>query len=42
MARPKGAKNRRTLLREAEEAIGRTRDPNQVVDTLHIIEEAAT
>jgi hypothetical protein len=35
-------KNRRTLLREAEEALGRTRDPNEVVDMLHVIEESAT
>jgi hypothetical protein len=42
MARPKGAKNRRTLLREAEEALGRTHDPNEVVDMLLIIEKAAT
>ena len=42
MGRPTGAKNRRTLLREAEEALGRTRDPNEVVDMLHVIEESAT
>jgi hypothetical protein len=42
MGRPTGAKNRRTLLREAEEALGRTRDPNEVVDMLHVIEKAAT
>jgi hypothetical protein len=30
------------LLREAEEALGRTRDPNEVVDMLHVIEESAT
>jgi len=35
-------RNRRTLLREAEEALGRTRDPNEVVDMLHVIEESAT
>jgi hypothetical protein len=42
VGRPKGAKNRRTLLREAEEALGRGRDPNEIVDMLHVIEEAAT
>lgn len=42
MGRPKGAKNRRTLLREAEDALGRRRDPNEIVDMLHVIEEAAT
>ena len=42
MGRPKGAKNRRTLLREAEEALGRRRDPNEIVDMLHVIEKAAT
>ena len=42
MGRPKGAKNRRTLLREAEEALGRGRDPNEIVDMLHVIERAAT
>jgi hypothetical protein len=35
-------RNKRTLLREAEEALGRTRDPNEVVDMLHVIEESAT
>jgi hypothetical protein len=42
MGRPRGARNRRTLLREAEEALGRTRDPNEVVDMLHVIEKAAS
>jgi hypothetical protein len=42
VGRPKGAKNRRTLLREAEEALGRRRDPNEIADMLHVIEEAAT
>jgi hypothetical protein len=42
MGRPTGAKNRRTLVREAEEALGRTRDPNEVVDMLHVIEQVAT
>jgi hypothetical protein len=36
------SRRKRTLLREAEEALGRTRDPNEVVDVLHVIEEAAT
>jgi hypothetical protein len=42
VGRPRGARNRRTLLREAEEALGRTRDPNEVVDMLHVIEKAAS
>jgi hypothetical protein len=42
MGRPKGSRNKRTLLREAEEALGRTRDPNEVVDMLHVIEKAAS
>ena len=36
------SRNKRTLLREAEEALGRTRDPNEVVDMLHVIEKAAS
>jgi hypothetical protein len=32
----------RTLLREAEEALGRRRDPNEIVDMLHVIEKAAS
>jgi hypothetical protein len=35
MARPKGSKNRRTMLREAEEAMGR---PEQFVDSLQVLE----
>jgi hypothetical protein len=42
MGRPKGSRNKRTLLREAEEALGRTRDPNEIVDMLHVIEKAAS
>jgi hypothetical protein len=42
MSRPKGSKNKRTLLREAEEALGRARDPNEIVDMLHVIEKAAS
>jgi hypothetical protein len=40
--RPKGSRNKRTLLREAEEALGRTRDPNKIVDMLLVIEKAAS
>jgi hypothetical protein len=39
---PKGAKNRRTLLREAEERLKRTHDPMEIVDMLHILEASAT
>ena len=42
MGRPKGSRNKRTLLRQAEEALGRTRDPNEIVDMLHVIEKAAS
>jgi hypothetical protein len=35
MARPKGSKNRRTMLREAEEAMGR---PEEFVDSLQVLE----
>ena len=34
--------NRRTLLREAEERLKRTRDPMEIVDMLHILEASAT
>ena len=34
-------KNRRTLLREAEERLKRTRDPTEIVDMLHILEASA-
>jgi hypothetical protein len=37
-----GLTDSRTLLREAEEALGRARDPNEVMDMLRIIEESAT
>jgi hypothetical protein len=30
------------MLREAEETLGRTRDPNEIVDMLHVIERAAS
>jgi HEAT repeat protein len=42
MGRPKGSRNKRTLLRQAEEALARTRDPNEIVDMLHVIETAAS
>jgi hypothetical protein len=35
MARPKGSKNRRTVLREAEEAMGK---PEEFVDSMHVLE----
>jgi hypothetical protein len=35
MARPKGSKNRRTILREAEEGMGR---PEEFVDCMHVLE----
>jgi hypothetical protein len=35
-------RNKRTLVREAEEALGRTRDPNEIVDMLHVIETPAS
>jgi hypothetical protein len=35
MARPKGSKNRRTMLREAEEAMGR---PEGFVDSMQVLE----
>jgi hypothetical protein len=36
MGRPKGSKNRRTLIREAEEALGQGKPD---LDSLHILEE---
>ena len=36
--RPKGAKNRRLLLREAEEALGKARTGEAMVGPLHVIE----
>ena len=44
-ATPKRAvriRNKRTLVREAEEALGRTRDPNEIVEWLHVIETPAS
>ena len=40
MGRPKGAKNRRTLLREAEQFVG-SKYVDQVLDSLYVIEKAA-
>jgi hypothetical protein len=34
-------RKKRSLLREAEDALGRTRDPNEIVDMLLVIEKAA-
>ena len=42
MGRPKGAKNRRTLVREAEAKAGKLRDPSEIFDTLYMIEVAAS
>jgi hypothetical protein len=42
MGRPRGSLNKRTLLRQAEEALGRTRDPSEIVDMLHVVEVAAS
>ena len=42
MGRPKGAKNRRTLLREAEAKAGKLRDPSEMFDTLYMIEASAS
>jgi hypothetical protein len=39
VARPKGAKNRRTLLREAEQHIG-SKYVDQVLDSLYVLEKA--
>ena len=39
MGRPKGAKNRRTILREAEEHVG-AKYVDQVLDSLYVIEKA--
>jgi hypothetical protein len=39
MGRPKGAKNRRTILREAEEHVG-AKYVDQVLDSLYVIETA--
>jgi hypothetical protein len=42
MARQKGSKNRRTLLREAEERLAIERDPIKIVDMVYVMEEAAS
>jgi hypothetical protein len=39
MGRPKGAKNRRTILKEAEQHVG-SKYVDQVVDSLYVIEKA--
>jgi hypothetical protein len=39
MGRPKGSKNRRTILREAEEHVG-AKYVDQVLDSLYVIEKA--
>jgi hypothetical protein len=39
VGRPKGAKNRRTLLREAEQFVG-SKYVDQVLDSLYVIETA--
>jgi hypothetical protein len=39
MARPKGSKNRRTVLREAEEHVG-AKYVDQVLDSLYVLESA--
>jgi len=39
MGRPKGAKNRRTILREAEKHVG-SKYVDQVLDSLHVMETA--
>ena len=38
MGRPKGAKNRRTLLREAEADIAHAKDGTEILDCLHVME----
>ena len=39
MGRPKGSRNKRTLLKEAEQYVG-TRYADQVLDALYVIEKA--
>jgi hypothetical protein len=39
VGRPKGTKNRRTLLREAEQYVG-SKHVDQVLDSLYVIETA--
>ena len=38
MGRPKGAKNRRTLLREAEADIAHAKDGTEILDCLYVME----
>ena len=38
MGRPKGAKNRRTLLREAEADIAHSKDGTEILDCLYVME----
>jgi hypothetical protein len=38
MARLHGSKNRKTLLREAEEALEHSRKPHEIADSLHVME----
>jgi len=40
MGRPKGSRNKRTLLREAEQFVG-SKYVDQVLDSLYVIEKAA-
>ena len=40
MGRPKGSRNKRTLLREAEQYVG-SKYVDQVLDSLYVIETAA-
>ena len=42
MARVAGTKNKRTLLRESQEAMSVERDPNKIADMLYIMEYSAT
>jgi hypothetical protein len=42
MARVAGTKNKRTLLRESQEAMRVERDPNKIADMLYIMEYSAT
>ena len=42
MARIAGTKNKRTLLRESQEAMSVERDPNKIADMLYIMEYSAT
>jgi hypothetical protein len=40
MGRPKGSRNKRTLLKEAEEHVG-AKYVDQVLDSLYVLEKAA-